>query len=240
MKRLSLILVIAALGLVGCGKDDPVNLNPPPPGAVPVTPGVVPAASPNEVALNFVDAQTLSDFAKWPLNNPSNAKVKVLFSYRSGNNYGGSMTISFQDSGYYVSSPFTTGTTDEDIQFNYWMTMNGKSVFRAFFEDQGRPWKRVSGGVVIVIDNTTDLGDGATDPMLNGSLWFLNFEDSMAPQADKRCWLTQTGPYDCRAFLGGMASALYPELRTLSTGYQPGYKKLGTFSNLNMYKAFNQ
>ncbi len=250
MKRVTYLLIVVAFSVMGCGKKDEVNLNPPPPGAVPVTPGVTPSTSPNEVDLAFVDSYTLSDFAKWPLNNPQNAKVKINLnnygqpSSGGANRYGGSLTISFQDSGYYMSSPFTTGGSVDDAIFNYWMTMSGKSVFRAFFEDQGRPMKRVSGGVVLVIDNSTDLGDGATDPLASGSIWFLNFESSSAPQTDKRCWFVSLGPYDCRAFLQGdsinPASRLFPELRTLSTGYQAGYKKLGTFTNLNLYKAFNQ
>lgn len=238
MKRLTLLLATLVV-IAGCGHKDEVNLNPPPPGAVPVTPGVNPSASaPNEVELNIVDASTLSEFAKWPLNNPTNAKVKISLPYKNGNTYGGSLSVSFQDSGYYVSSPFTTGSTAEDTQFNYWMTMSGKSVFRAFFEDQGRPFKKISGGLVLVIDETNDLGDGATDPLASGSVWFLNFEDSSASQTDKRCWFVVKGPYDCRAFLAGMGAHIYPEMRTLTTGYQPGYKKLGTFTNLNLLKAF--
>ncbi len=245
MQRLTYLLVVLALAGIGCAKKDDVNLNPPPPGATPVTPGVTPTSAPNEVDVS-VDSSALSEFAKWPLNNPTNLKAKIDLRYQynpgGATRYGGTLTISFQDSGYNISSGFTTGSGDDTI-FNYWMTMNGKSVFRAFFEDQGRPFKKVSGGVVLVIDSSTDLGDGASDPMAGGSLWYLNFEDSYAPQTDKRCWFVSLGPYDCRAFLSGdnidPGSRLFPEMRQLSTGYQPGYKKLGSFTNLNLLKAFN-
>ncbi|OQW53680.1 MAG: hypothetical protein A4S09_07185 [Proteobacteria bacterium SG_bin7] len=249
MKRLTFLLAVLALA-AGCGHGDEVKLNPPVPGAVPVNQGGG-NPSPNEVKLNVVSASTLSDFAKWPLNNPTNVKVKISLndlgapSSGAATRYGGSLGISFEDSGYYASSPFTTGGSQSDAMYNYWMVKSGKSVFRAFFEDQGRPFKKVSGGLVLVIDESNDLGDGATDPLASGSIWFLNFEDSGAPQTDKRCWFVSLGPYDCRAFLDGngsinMGTRIFPEMRTLTTGFQPGYKKLGTFTNLNLLKAFNQ
>ncbi len=249
MKRVTILL--AVLGLTAsCGHKDEVNLNPPPPGGTPILPGTVPPPSPNEVVVTIVDAAVLSDFAKWPLNNPTNVKAKISLndlgapSSGAATRYGGSLSISFQDSGYYVSSPFTTGGSQSDAIYNYWIVKDGKSIFRAFFEDQGRPMKKVSGGLVLVIDESNDIGDGSMDPTASGSIWFLNFEDSYAPQTDKKCWFVSLGPYDCRAFLDGssinMGIRIFPETRTLSTGFQPGYKKLGTFTNLNLLEVFNQ
>lgn len=247
MKRLTLLLAVLVM-TASCGHKDEVNLNPPPNGAVPIPPSGTVPVDPDAIDLS-TDATKLSEFAKWPLNNPTDIKLKIDLtdlgapSAGAATRYGGSLRISFQDSGYYISSGFTTGGSQSDARYNYWMVKDGKSLFRAFFEDQGRPMKKVSGGVVLVIDESNDLGDGATDPLASGSIWYLNFEDSYAPQTDKRCWFVSLGPYDCRAFLDGsgninMGTRIFPEMRTLSTGAQPGYKKLGTFTNLNLLKAF--
>ena len=252
MKRVKIFILLASLLTIGCNNKDglQVGAGSPQPGATPITPGVTITPSAQEADLTIDSSTVLSDFAKWPLNNPVNVKVKVdlrdLGAPSSGgaSRYGGSLNIRYEDSGWLMQHPFTTGSTQNDAAYNYWVTMSGKPVFRAFFEDTGRPFKKVSGGLVLVIDNGSGNGDGSGGTVVSGSVWYLNFESSGAPQTDARCWFVQLGPYDCRAFLQGnsvdITSRLYPEARTLSTGYQPGYKRLGVFTNLNINAAFNQ
>ena len=213
-----------------------------------VTPGVITPA--NTVAFTPTSTSQLSDFAKWPLNNPTNIKIGVDLRDYGNSRYGGIMKISYTENGQNVEIRLATGGSNEEVIHNTWFVFQGKSVFHAFFEDDKPIWADVSGGVILVIDNTNDLGDGASDASVSGSVWYANFQPSPAfgyvpPQADKRCWFVSLGPYDCRAFLVGdtivSTSRLTPETRTQSAeGSQVApYKRLGTFTNLNMNAAFN-
>ncbi len=248
-KSLMALTLLFALYNVGCANSG-TDLAPTPPG-IPIVPGPggasgIPAIAANEVALTIDSTSILTDFANYPAGNPTDVRVKVAMSHIGQVNntwtYTGDLTVSYQDNGYYISNRFTAGSDANDAQYNYWFTSGGNSIFHAFFEDIGRGFKRVTGGVVLVIDGNNDMGDGGTEVSLSGSVWFLNFEPSGAPQADKRCWFVSLGPYDCRAFLVNNqispTSRIYPEMRQLSTGYQPGYKRLGTFTGLKLNEAF--
>ena len=216
----------------------------------PSTPGTGTITSANTVAFIPESTSTLGDFAKWPLNNPTNIKIGVDLHDYGNARYGGILKISYTENGQTVDIRLTTGGSNEEVIHNTWFTWQGKSVFHAFFEDDKPIWADVAGGVILVIDNSNDLGDGGSDALVSGSVYYANFAPASAygyppPQADRRCWFVTLGPYDCRAFLVGdtivSTSALYPESRTQSAGGSTvaPYKKLGTFTNLNMNAAFN-
>jgi hypothetical protein len=178
-----------------------------------------------------------------PLNNPQNIQLSVsVADVSSGSNqFGGSMRLSYSDTGNYFAGNFITGsgtvqvsggnldTGKSDAAFNKWFTFNGQQVFHGFFQDQ-------YGAMILVIDSlTSTTGDGLAPDSGNGSVWFKNFTPTYATQSPEMCWFIQIGPYDCRTFLVGSgvntASALYPS---------NGYQRLGTFTGLNIKQAFNQ
>lgn len=244
------ILVLMSIGSIGCSKKaglpSAANVNTVPPS----TPGTGVITNANTVAFTPTSVSQLSDFAKWPLNNPTNIQIGIdLHDYGNGR-YGGIMKISYNENGQNTDIRLTTGGSSEEVIHNRWFIWNGKRAFHAFFEDDKPIWADVAGGVILVIDESNDLGDGSIEPLVSGSVYYANFQPAAAygyppPQADKRCWFVTLGPYDCRAFLVNdtivTTSRLYPEVRTKSASGSDvsPYKKLGTFSNLNMNAAFN-
>lgn len=158
----------------------------------------------------------------------------------------------------YVSAPtFYAGYPH--AYYNNWFAWQGKAAFHGFFEDS-------YGAVMLVIDAFVDQGDGAGASQLSGSIWFKNYA---ATQFQKNqhgipCWFMTAAAYDCRTFLeagappGGISSdgnlvsnsALYPTdskwwTSRSSHPYIPeeparGWRRLGTFGDLNKAKAFSQ
>ena len=262
MRRTFYILLIAvALGGLGCSKKKTdLGGTPGATGTVPVTP-IDDLAGAEKVALN-ASASALTAFGGWTVNNPTNVQLKVDMSdYGQLNNdgvnrYGGLLTISYSDdTGYgqiYTKTiKLTSGGNASDAMYNRWFEFDGKNVFHAFFEDDSnKTYQNISGGVILVIDETDDLGDGSSDITASGSVWYMNVDLTPPPgawgpppQPPGHCWFVELGPYDCRAFLNHdkvvTTSRLEPEVRKLSTGKTNGYYKLGTFTNLNLSKAFN-
>jgi hypothetical protein len=139
--------------------------------------------------------------------------------------------------------------------YNNWLEWNGKYGFHGFFEDS-------YGAVLLVVDATVDQGDGGGATQLSGSIWFKNYANTQFQknQHGIPCWFMTAAAYDCRTFLvpGGptgdgnidSGSALYPTDSQWWTSssthpYIPveparGWRKLGTFSDLNKAKAFSQ
>lgn len=251
-----LLVVMATVG-VGCSSGGGSGFalqngtatatNPNPGGLIgsgtPATP-VAPVLS-NTVAFVPDSMAVMTQYvASHPLNNPQNFQltVNVADVAAGSNQYGGSVQLSYTDSGNNFAGNFITGSGSVQVAspgrpavgtsnatFNKWFTFNGKQVFHGFFQDQ-------YGAVILVVDNlTSTTGDGLAPNNGSGSIWFKNFVPGYATQSPEMCWFIQVGPYDCRTFLSGSSvvttQALYPS---------NGYQRLGTFTGLNIKQAFNQ
>lgn len=257
MNNLKLILIIATLALLGtgCAKEKksgaPQVITPPvvnpsnptypvnaPPGQGPGTPGdqwaygATVAFKPDSLAIFNTYVGT------HPLNNPTNVKLNVNLVDAGGGHFGGQIKIAYDDAGKHYEGYFAAGTgknqkfssydTNHDVglyhaQYNTWF--NGGSNFTGFFQD-------AYGAVVLVIDQVTNQGDAQGSAYVNGSIWFKNFTQSLAPQGSQRyCWFIYAGPYDCRSTTVIKKSNAYPS---------DGYRRLGTFTGLAKAKAFNQ
>lgn len=219
--------------------------------------------------LSGTDLATLTSYvAIHPLNSPTDLKISVKLKEiaTDANQYAGTVFISYYDNGRYYTAEFTTDdlkNPDSGTLFpgwnhafyNNWYSLNGKAVFHGFFQDS-------YGAVMLVIDDAIDQGDGAGATLVSGSVWFKNYPSNQAqinPQGIP-CWFITAGPYDCRTLLvsGGWqgdgvvssTSALTPDLSKYWTSRSThpyheedprrGWRKLGTFSNLNKAKAFSQ
>ena len=243
-----LLVVMAAVG-VGCssssgpgsssGGSTTTTSTPP---VVTIPPVVVTQA--NTVTFTPVSMAAMTAYvASHPLNNPQNIQLTVNVSdvAAGSNQFGGSMRLSYTDSGNQFVGNFITGTGTVQVSgsnldtgksvaaFNQWFPYNGQRVFHGFFQDQ-------YGAMILVIDSlTSTTGDGQAPDSGNGSVWFKNFVPGYATQSPEMCWFIQIGPFNCRTFLSGAnvvtTSALYPS---------NGYQKLGTFTGLNIKQAFNQ
>lgn len=239
--------------MVGCAKEKENQFVGTPSPVVPVTP-IIPGDSTNggtggststggsQTTFTPVSTSVFNEYlASRPLNNPQQMKIRVNLTNIGDGKYAGEVRISYYDNGYYFEGKFVSGQGTNNIsyhdrdkgkseaEFNRWFTWNGKTVFHGFFQD-------LTGAIVLVIDDGIDFGDGAGPVSVNGSVWFKNFGKTYAPQSPyEKCWFIRTGPYNCRTFqVGGeivTTSALYPG---------DGYKKLGTFTNLNKPKAFGE
>jgi hypothetical protein len=169
----------------------------------------------------------MSEYTGRPMNNPQQIEVNLNLA-KYGDSTGGTVRISYSDNGYRYEGYFTAGHSEAESQYNKWFTKSGKKVWHGFFEDY-------LGAIVVVIDGVTDLGDGGTaDQTATGSVWFKNFGYTYAPRPPAWCWFVSLGPYDCRAWKDGNGVAT-----TRSVNPDNGYKKLGTFSGLDLNGAFN-
>lgn len=247
MKSLNtkLILVLAALSMVavGCSKghkvsdEAAVGIE----GGVAVTPIDPPAGiggntTSNEVTLNVVSVQELNSYVgSYPVNNPSNVRLKVNLSEVHAGRFGGNIQITYTDNGVLHSGNFETclssncvnskydsyGTSRDngksEAGYNYWFAKAGKQVFSGFFQDN-------YGAIVLVIDQVVDQGDGQGGKVVGGQIWYRNYAKSFAqPSTLRACWFVYAGPYDCRSNMVINKSALYPT---------DAYRKLGDFSGL--------
>ncbi|MFN7906102.1 MAG: hypothetical protein ACK5P5_13055 [Pseudobdellovibrionaceae bacterium] len=189
------------------------------------------------VAFNISNFNDFNSYvATRPLNNPTDVKITVQLQNVGELRYGGKVAISYLDnniryqgwleSGLGQNSTYKINSRDDgkyEAQFNYWFPHSGKTVYSGFFQD-------TIGAVVLVIDGTQNQGDGQGGGLVSGSLWYKNFAQVLAPQGPMRkCWFISLGPYDCRSGTVISKTGLYPS---------DGYKLLGTFSGLNMNRAF--
>ena len=254
MKTLSIYLLIAlsGLGLVSCNSapgssatpDTYSSYNPYMNGGVNPGPGTggttttPPPFSGGATATLTIDGngvaqqnQLMAQYTKRAMNNPQNIQVNVNLSKTyGGQGYGGSIQIRYQDNGVTYQGTFSANQSDPaDTAYNIFFNSGGKKVFHGFFEDS-------LGAIIIVFDQIYDLGDGSpTSGQSTGSIYFKNFEGTYAPHPPAHCWRVSIGPYDCRAWKWGdgvaTTYAVYPE-----SFY---YTRLGTFSTMNLYQAFN-
>lgn len=175
--------------------------------------------------------QLMSQYTKRSMNDPQNIQINVNLSKTSGGSgYGGTVSIRYQDNGQTYQGTFAATQSVNDTQYNIWFNSSGRTVFHGFFEDS-------MGAIIIVFDGIYNLGDGspAFGGGSTGSVYFMNFGQTYAPHPPSHCWLVSIGPYDCRAWKWGdgvaTTYAIYPE------SYY--YTRLGTFSAMNLYQAFN-
>jgi hypothetical protein len=194
----------------------------------------------NTVALNVVSVGEL-DRLFYSSNPQSPQNIQVQINVASAQN---SIVISYVDiTGQHQASfgtvhPLNPSVTDSTYNMWYQDQMTNKQVWKGFFQD-------LYGAVVLVIDQTVTIGDGAAGGLLGGSIWFQNFGPAGAPQGPlKMCWQITAGPFDCRSFLWGYDSSnmlIEPTLSTYPNNKGPdavmAYEKLGTFTGLNRSAA---
>lgn len=250
-----LILILAGWALlgVGCGKKmhaDTAPVATPPPVVNPTFPvEAPPGQGPGTPGDNWSYGDTVTFkpdsleifntyVATHPLNNPTNVKLNVNLVDVGEGRFGGQVKIAYDDVGQHYEGYFAAGTgknekytsygTNRDVghyhaHYNFWF--NGGSNFSGYFQD-------AYGAIVLVIDNVVNQGDAQGATYVSGSVWFLNFTQSLAPQGSERyCWFIYDGPYECRSKTVMDKSSAYPS---------NGYRRLGTFTGLSRSKAFNQ
>lgn len=267
MKSLILITSMIALGMmgVGCSKSNtgastnniqtgqgipgPVVVDPSAPGSgTPSGTTVVTGGSTSD--FTPVSLQVMSDYTMVPgnltaLNNPSNIKININLSQAQSGRYGGGVSISYLDNGIQHSAtlnagmgvnPSISGGYDNgtlQAAYNYWFNFENQLVFTGFFEDQ-------YGAITLTLtpENATGGGHDA-DPMsvkYKGSVYFKNFRSSLGMQIKnnpyRSCWFISTGVFDCRSNVIQTKCGLTP-------GAEAGYTLLGTFTNVDIKKAFN-
>ncbi len=196
-------------------------------------------------------------------NSPSQVQVGIQLSDNGQNQYSGNVVVSYVDNNQqHVSKFVALNKTNpgsgshypnyNHATYNQWFTWQGQNVFHGFFQDQ-------FGAVMVIVDDAVDLGDGAGATSVSGAIWFKNFANAkvLPNDNDVPCWFVTTGPYDCRAFLVSgdkgdgvvsSTSALYPQQSLFVTSHESnpyipqeaarGWRRLGTFSNLNRVAAF--
>lgn len=257
MKTLILIMSVMALGLmgVGCSKSNSQNGNTNTtatvPGAVIIDPlpagstGTPTFASGSTSTFTPVSMAVMNEYvATHPLNAPSGVKININLSQSTAGRYGGTVTISYIDNGIQYDGVFNAGTGknqsikglyDNDrpeADYNYWFNYEKQLVFTGYFQDQ-------YGSITLSLTpESTSTGGGndgepITTSTYKGSIYFKNFTNTFATQSPYRaCWFIYNGPYDCRSNIINTKCGLNP-------GSEAGYKLLGTFSGVDIKKAFN-
>ncbi len=203
------------------------------------------------------DAGMLQYYASThPLNNPQDIRISVKLGDHGNNQFGGQVSVSYYDNSQYYTGRFfalnqtmASGTSHGHTGKNYavynkWFSWNGKQVFHGFFQDR-------YGGLMLIVDQALDQGDGAGASELSGEIWIRNFANSQAGQGNIPCWFIENGPYDCRTFLVNAetvntTSALYPSQSLyydnknmyIENAPHRNWRRLGKFSGLNKARAF--
>lgn len=169
------------------------------------------------------------------LNNPSDYKLVVDLKDVGGSKYAGQVKITYMDAGQQYTGTFESGSgTNQSIkgmydngvlesEYNYWFNSGGKTVFTGFFQDNG-------GGLVVVIDNVVNQGDGQGSSVVSGSVYYKNFPSSyIGVSPYRKCWFIRSGPFSCRA------ESVINKSSTVPDG---GFIKLGTFTGLSVSASF--
>lgn len=182
-----------------------------------------------------------------PLNNPTNIRITLNLEQADSGRYGGSIILSYTDNGVQTSGILTAGlgrnqnigknAYDNDrlqADYNYWFTFENQLVFTGFFEDQ-------YGAITVTLTPDEPIGGGNdAEPLTvpyKGSIYFKNFRNTygafvLKNQPFRPCWFIYTGVFDCRSAVIQSKSGLEP-------GVEAGYTLLGTFTNVDIKKAFN-
>lgn len=176
--------------------------------------------------------------------HPTNPRINIDLSSNTE-----SVTVSYVENNVLHEAVFgtqhPTNSSYSNAKYNGWITENGASVWKGFFQD-------LYGAIVLVIDKSASQTDGTSSMILGGSIWFQNFQQSNYQNpyqgTQAMCWEITAGPYDCRTFLvsnpSGNAynkvkvdiySSLYPN------NYGPdkttAYEKLGDFGGIDRTAA---
>lgn len=242
MKNLKLVILLLTLGMtVSCAKENKVSNSVPavvvpPPGTPYVPPGIGLGQAPGVVNgtefggtanLTIVSTTVMSEYTGRPMNNPQNIKI-TLNMVKGGATFGGTAKISYTDNNWPYEGFFTAGQSAEATKYNRAFSYGGETVWHGVFED-------FMGGLVVVIDQIVDLGDGGgAQDAVGGTVWFKNFGLTYAPHPPTYCWFVSLGPYDCRPWPDGNGMNTYQ-----SKNPGAGYVKLGSFTGLSLKAAFN-
>ncbi len=242
MKNLNFIaLALVMLMNIGCAMESksgtataPV-LDIPPDGSPYVPPGDGPGQNPGNkwgstAPVTIDSSSVMNQFHRNILNDPQNINLNLNMVKTSGGTFGGTATITYTDGPYLYTTYFTAGNSAEATQYNRTFSYDGKTVWHAVFED-------FAGGLVIVIDEIVDLGDGqGAQDLVSGTIWFKNFPPVTGPHPPTYCWFVyhKAGVYDCRPWPSGKGMNTYADKNPGA-----GYVKLGSFSDLSIKKAFN-
>jgi hypothetical protein len=202
-----------------------------------------------------------------PVDAKVKIDLRKIAEYSLGNRgFGGGIAVSFTDqrtacgasanstytdlfSSMLVSTSYNTKKNDTEnhiynlASYNY-PGMGGSIGYKGFFEQanvtrlippfQGAPI--FGGAIILVIDSTNDLNDGSGPTSASGSIWYKNYiaQYPQGPIPNTNCWFISTGPYDCRSWPSGNSVDTMQSM-TPNNGYQ----RLGTFTGLEIQKAFN-
>ncbi len=203
----------------------------------------------NDTANGEFDLATFSEFNNLTVVNPQNVRLNVNL-VRRGQGYGGRIAISYNDQGVYqewvlvngdinnfpgdeaydqnISSSEEAKVLEQAAKYNRFLDAGAVPQFHGFFQD-------FYGAVVLVIDGGGfQTGDGQGPTTVSGSLWFRNFDDTVAPYGYYHCWQIWAGPYDCRAWKDGEGVNTFRSLEP-----DNGYVKFATFTDINLEDAFN-
>lgn len=242
-----LVAFVGLAVLAGCAKEKKKETPPadtPPVVEVPQGPYVPPGNGPGqgpgsnwewggsaELKITGSDQRAknkrMGEYTGRPMNSPKDIRLNVNLT-KAGNGYGGVVTISYVDNGYQEEGYFTSGSSEKEVQFNIWQHKDNKYAYHGFFED-------FLGGLIVVIDEWIDLGDGkGPEDLLGGKVYFKNFGLTYAPHPPTRCWFVSLGPYDCRAWKTDRSvdttRSIYPD---------SDYVELGSFAGMVLSEAFN-
>jgi hypothetical protein len=260
MKQLT-VLLAALLLVAGCAKsksqETANNTNVVNNGGAIVPPVVIDPLAPintgstqlfssgSTVAFNPVSLNVMNTYvATHPLNNPSNFKLNINLATSGNSRYGGDVTISYTDNGVQYDGIFKAGMGknqsfkgmyDNDrleSDYNYWFNFERQLVFTGMFEDQ---YGAITISLIPLNGAPASGNDGEpiTSGPYKGYVYFKNFQTTFAPHSPYRsCWFTYMGPYDCRSNVIQTKCGLEP-------GAGAGYQLLGTFSGVDIKKAFN-
>lgn len=244
MKRLVLITLLSLVTSmnVACAKKKSSGPGPAPapdviaPNGPFVPPGDGPGNGPGEdwqygatVSLSISSLSVMSQYTGRPMNQVKNPRLNLNL-VKHGNAYGGTVAIRYEENNNTYQGFFTSGDTDKSNQYNIWFTYGGKDVWHGIFEDY-------LGGLVVVINDVVDLGDGqGPQDEVGGVVYFKNFGLTYAPHPPTYCWFVSLGPYDCRAWPSG--TGMSTTSSDIPTGAS-GYKKLGSFHDMSLEDAFN-
>ncbi len=201
------------------------------------------------VNFKIYSIKRFNSYANESYNSPKNVQINVNLEKVSedGKTYKGSLRFGFEDHGLqrngylggieFFEHEFETGgigmwngrSESTSARYNYWYTDKKleKKVFKAFFQDEEGP-------IILIIDKIKSVGDGQEPKVGSGSLWFKRFPAAQASQSPTVCWLISKGPFDCRPWKSGKKLDVERSITP-----DNGYKKLGTFENLDLHKAFD-
>ena len=148
---------------IGCAKKKKSAPPAAPVVVVPDGPYIPPGSGPGQgpgdnwefggtAPLKLRSLSVMSDYTGRVMNNPQNVSININL-VKAGSGYGGHVSITYSDNGQDYNGYFTSGSSAEEAKYNIWFKKDGHHVWHGFFED-------FLGGLIVVIDEVVDLGDG--------------------------------------------------------------------------------